>query len=309
MKADHFAKRSDVISIAVVGSHLLAVLSPIYLVAALGPGWHTPILLLIFGLSMNGVLNLMHECAHILVFKRRDWSDVLGRWIVGPLVFADFDGYRERHWAHHKFIGEDGDTKDTYLIDIRRLGVVKALVRCASMAEAIGKFFRQGAPGGASTQSRMWFLRVALVQLLFASSLLLTALLVGRQQALPRAAFDAAVAYAVFLYGLMSVTVFMASLRAVAEHHQYDTISVHQGHAALRNFACNPVSRYLMGAYGFGEHFTHHRVPGIPYYHLPAATPDMAHQEPALTPTKDYFDVLIEIIASPAGTASRQQTS
>ena len=96
MKVDYFAKRSDVISIAVVGSHLLAVLSPIYLVAALGPAWHTPILLLIFGLSMNGVLNLMHECAHILVFKRRDWSDVLGRWIVGPLVFADFDGYRER---------------------------------------------------------------------------------------------------------------------------------------------------------------------------------------------------------------------
>src|SRR5262249_28128511 len=139
--------------------------------------------------------------------------------------------------------------------------------------------------------------------------LLLTTVLVGRQPALTTAAFDAAVAYAVFLYGLMSVGVFMASLRAIAEHHQYDSLSVHQGHAALRNFTCNPVSRYLMGAYGFGEPSPPHRVPGIPYYHLPAATRDMARQDPALTPTKASFDVLIEIIAAPAGAAWRQPTS
>jgi fatty acid desaturase len=50
-----------------------------------------------------------------------------------------------------------------------------------------------------------------------------------------------------------------------------------------------------MGAYGFGEHYTHHRVPGIPYYHLAAATSDMAREDESLKPEKDYFRVLAEI--------------
>src|SRR5262249_40985823 len=41
-------------------------------------------------------------------------------------------------------------------------------------------------------------------------------------------------------------------------------------------FKCNAITRFLMGAYGFGEHETHHMHPGIPYYLLPAATAVLA---------------------------------
>jgi fatty acid desaturase len=101
----------------------------------------------------------------------------------------------------------------------------------------------------------------------------------------------------VYLYGLMSLTVFMASLRAVAEHQHYaDDSSTQCGYAALRNFSCNPVSRYLMGAYGFGEHYTHHRVPSIPYYWLKIATQTLARDDASFLPRHGYFSVLATIV-------------
>jgi fatty acid desaturase len=297
MNPHYLTKRSDLISLLVVGGHLLLVLSPVYAAAALGPGWHTIVWWLLFGVSMNGILNLMHECAHTHVFRERNWSGVLGKHLIAPLVFADFDAYRRRHWDHHKFIGHDGETKDTYLIDIRGMGLLRAFARCAVMLEAGRKFFKQKvgrvdqAPSG-----RGWLVGLMIFQLAFSVSLLLTARAFNPDSSWLTVFFDAAFAYAVvYLYGLMSLTVFMASLRAIAEHHQYDDSSAHTGYAALRNFTCNPLSRFLMGAYGFGEHYTHHRAPAIPYYRLPEATAEMARHDPSLRPEKDYFRVLFEI--------------
>src|ERR1044071_6613797 len=105
-------KRPDGTSWAVVAAHLALVLAPVYLAAYLGPSWRWLLLWLWWGVVMNGVLNLMHECAHFHLFRVRALSDLWGRWIVGPLLLADFDGYRRRHWEHHKHLGEDGDTKD-----------------------------------------------------------------------------------------------------------------------------------------------------------------------------------------------------
>jgi fatty acid desaturase len=309
MNAEYFAKRSDAASLAVVTAHALLVVSPIYLAAAFGPAWHTPLFLLFFGLSMNGILNLMHECAHILVFKERRWSDRLGRWFIAPFVFADFDGYRDRHWAHHKHIGEAGDTKDTYLIDIRGAGLLRAFLRCILMIEAASKFLRQAPRDGSRPASNAWLLRVTLLQALFGSSLLATAW-IATQGNWRNTIVNTAVAYGfVYLYGLMSVTVFMAMLRAIAEHQQFPDGSAQTGHAALRNFTCGPLSRYLMGAYGFGEHYTHHRVPGIPYYLLPAATDDLAAAEPSMRPGKDYFAVLADIVLSRPGAAVSKEPS
>lgn len=58
---------------------------------------------------MNGLLNLLHECAHYHVFTKRKGSDILGRWVLGPVAVADFDSYRKRHWDHHRKLGQDDD--------------------------------------------------------------------------------------------------------------------------------------------------------------------------------------------------------
>src|SRR5436305_1797485 len=117
-----FTRRSDAVSWAIIAVHLTLVLAPVLAAAAIGP---SPLVLLAwlwFGLTFTGPLNLMHECAHRLAFRRRASSDLLGRRVLGPLAFADFDAYRERHWAHHRNLGLDGDTKDAYLVDIRGSG-------------------------------------------------------------------------------------------------------------------------------------------------------------------------------------------
>ena len=305
MNTNYLTKRSDAISLLIVGGHLIVVASPVYAAAAMGPGWHTAVWWFLFGLSMNGILNLMHECAHTHVFKDRKWSGVLGRRVVAPLVFADFEAYRRRHWDHHKFIGQEGETKDTYLIDIRGVGLLTAFARCALMAEAARKFLKQKI--GRDTDSRggrRWLVDLAIFQFLFGVSLLLTARAFAGSWT--TAIYHAATAYAVvYLYGLMSLTVFMASLRAIAEHQIYDAASVRTGYAALRNFTCNPLSRFLMGAYGFGEHYTHHRAPAVPYYRLQAATAEMAQQDPSMRPEKDYFTVLAEIFTHGESPADR----
>ena len=104
----------------------------------------------------------------------------------------------------------------------------------------------------------------------------------------------------------MSLTIFAAALRAVAEHQLLaDAESDVQGYAALRNFKCNPITRFLMGAYGFGEHETHHMHPGIPYYKLPRATAELAAEQASLAPREGYFATLVTIIRSPVPHQSR----
>jgi len=291
-------KRSDCVSLAVVTVHLFVVACPVYLAAAVGPHWLLPCCWLFFGLSMNGVLNMMHECSHYHMFKDRRWSDWLGRRVLAPFVFADFDAYRRRHWDHHRFVGVDGDTKDTYLIDIRGWAFLRMIVRCALMGEAIKKFFKQTSEGTApERQFHGWVSNILVFQSLFALSILSVSRTFHASLGWDVACYYAVLAYgAVYLYGLMSLTILMASLRAIAEHQEYDDGSAQCGRAALRNFTCHPVSRYLMGAYGFGEHYTHHRVPSIPYYRLKAATVNLADEDASFRPGKGYFGVLADIV-------------
>lgn len=299
-RPDHFAKRSDSISLMVVAAHLSIVLLPVYVAAALGPGWNTVFCWAFLGAGMNGILNLMHECAHYHAFRERLWSDTLGRLLIGPMVFADFDSYRRRHWDHHRFVGVEGETKFTYLIDIRGKKLFWFWCRCALMIEAARKFAGQADSRRAADGGGWSIWRVLVFHVMFLISLFVVSLAFNRPEGLETAALSALVSYGVvFVYGLASLTVFMAALRAIAEHQQYDHRSAHQGYAALRNFSCNQLSRALMGCYGFGEHYTHHQIPGIPYYHLKAAALEAAESDPAAIATKGYFQVLGEIVAGP----------
>src|SRR5262245_18827337 len=125
----HFEKRPDIVSFLTVTAHMLVVFGPIYLCAIWGPGAHLIGAWLLFGLGMNGIINLMHECAHYHVFKDKIASDFLGKYIIAPLIFTNFEIYRKRHWEHHKHLGVEGETKDAYLIDIKGRHIFFLLVR------------------------------------------------------------------------------------------------------------------------------------------------------------------------------------
>ena len=166
--------RRNIVSLAIVACHLTFVLAPIYLAAAYRP---TPILVLAwlwFGLSMHGLLNMMHECAHYHAFKGRWGSDLLGRWVLAPLMFADFDQYRLLHWAHHRDLGGRDDPKYSYSVDIRGYRLARFLLTCLIGIEAVRKFYYQRQSVKKSS-SLLWIFRVLVFQSVFVTSLVATA--------------------------------------------------------------------------------------------------------------------------------------
>jgi fatty acid desaturase len=98
--------------------------------------------------------------------------------------------------------------------------------------------------------------------------------------------------FGVYVYGLGSLTVFVAALRSIAEHQQGNVTGVDVGRAALRNLKCNPLTRLIFGAYGFAEHAAHHQWPGLPSYQLEQATKILAEKDLRMTPHQGYMAVL-----------------
>lgn len=294
-------KRSDAWSTLIVATNLTLVLMPLYLSAWLGFGLYLLPAWAWFGVGMNGLLNLMHECAHYHVFSGRAGSVFLGRWVLGPLALADFDAYQKRHWTHHRHLGEGDDPKYVYRVNVRGRRFLSFTVRCACVLEALKKFSEQAFSAhregdGSPPSSRLWVMRTLLVHSLLGGSILWVATDGGGRplgEGLPTAA---AVYGGVYLYGLASLTVWVASLRAIAEHQITGDQAVTQKDAALRNFQPGRLLSRLLGGYGFVQHATHHYEPAIPYYRLPAATTALARTNPSFSPVHTYGSVLAEVI-------------
>jgi len=289
-----YPKRSDGVSLGIAACHIAFVLTPIYLATAVQS---VPLLICLwlwFGVSMNGLLNLMHECAHYHVFNARRGSDLLGRWILAPLMMTDFDGYRALHWAHHRDLGGADDPKYSYSVDVRRWRLALFIASCLVGIEAFRKFFyqQQYREGMVGSRSWRWIQRGVVVHGVFFISLVGTALWMGAsdtQVALTRAL----VAYAsVYLYGLMALTLLFATLRAISEHQAGPDGPITAGRAALRNLKCGPLGRMIFGSYGFAEHATHHWEPAIPYYHLQTATDALAVRDTHFAPCRGYWVTL-----------------
>lgn len=300
--AAHMARperRSDMVSLAVVAGHLAFVLSPVFLAAGTAPGLLHFGYWLWFGLSSHGLINLMHEAAHRLVFRRSKKSDVLGSWLLAPLFVADFDAYRERHWIHHKKFGENDDSKDAYLEEISYWRLLRFGVRCLVLMEAMKKFvgqFRSAGDGEEDARAPgLAAFRFVVVQSVFVMILVLIGCATSSWNIMDGLFKGAAAYFGVYVYALGSLTVFVAALRAIAEHQRDGSDDMVEGRAALRNLRCNLVTRLVFGAYGFAEHATHHRWPELPSYRLAAATEDLALIEPRLVPRRGYMAVLVDL--------------
>ena len=244
----------------------------------------------------------MHECAHKLVFRRRWANEFLGGAVLAPLVLTNFAGYRKRHWDHHHRLGKPDDPKVVYHTDITALRLLALLARCLVGVEAWRRLTELSDDSHAH-DLEVWHgkggLSVGLLvtQISFAGSIVVVAIAAhgGDWRA---AVLAAACAYVgVYAYSLASLTVFAAALRAIAEHQIGGDDAVTQDAAALRNLRCNPMTRLVFGAYGFGEHATHHRRPGVPYYRLPDLTRVLAARDAALVPRVGYLGMIALLVS------------
>jgi fatty acid desaturase len=188
----------------------------------------------------------------------------------------------------------EGETKDAYLIDIHGKNLCLLFLRSLLMVEMFKKFSKQIPKGPTQKKPETgynWIKTAVLFQAVFFSTIFFTAY--QSHPSWSEAFLHASFIYAfVYAYGLISLTVFMANLRAIAEHQLNGGTTGQEGYAALRNFRCGPLERFFFGAYGFGEHYTHHKIAGIPYYHLREATQEMASEDESLKPITGYLGTL-----------------
>jgi fatty acid desaturase len=291
-------RRSDAGSALAAGAHFAVVFAPIYLTAWTGPAWSTVGCWLWFGILSHGFHQLLHECAHLLTFRDPRRNEMLARWLVAPLYFADFDAFRRRHWRHHREIGQAGDPKYTYRIDIEGRRFLDLLVSMLTLSGAARKAFLQvGGRSEATSESiRRSLVAFAVVQTVFAATIVLAAR-VAHPGDWKATLLAAGVAYGfVYAYGVMSLTVWVTTLRAISEHRPTGGDPNVIGEAALRNFSPGLVDLLVFGAYGFTDHATHHRHPAVPSYRLPELTRRLAPFDPTLAPVGSRMAVLKELV-------------
>ncbi len=304
-------RRSDLVSVLAVTGHFAIVYAAVYFAAWYGPGWSTIPLWLWFGILGHGYHQLLHECAHKLTFREPSWNDRLARWFVAPLYLADFEAFRARHFMHHRELGLEGDPKYTYRTDVRGGLFVRLLVSMLTMRGAVRKAALQvGEKSGATEGStRRAVVAILIVQPIFALSVLGAAWL-GHRGDWQATLWSAAVAYFfVYLYGVGSLTVMVATLRGIAEHRAGTSDPSAVGIAALRNFTHQPLDWLVFGTYGFTDHATHHRYPAVPSYLLPEVTEQLAAAEPEFQPVGTHAHILAQLINPPQSAPARQPSA
>jgi fatty acid desaturase len=290
-------RRSDARTALVTFTHIGFTYLPVFLTAALKLDARVLLFWLWFGFAKNGLLNLMHECAHKLCFRRAWANEVMGGFILAPLVLTDFEDYRERHWDHHRRLGTPADPKLVYRTDVRGWNALKLVLRCFFGMEAIRRLTEkpseQATSSGPKHSTLSW--RLVSVHLLLLSCLAIVAFLF--QPSANMAFASVAVAYGfVYAYGLSSITILSAAIRAIAEHQTGLKNDLREGSAALRNLKCNFLTRLLFGAYGFSDHATHHHRPDVPYYQLPALTASISATDSAFAFGEGYLTTFVRLV-------------
>jgi len=293
-----YSRKNDKSSLLIVFLHFALVFIPFLFLINATQIYLKALGFIYVGVMLNGLLNLMHETSHYLVFIDKSRNSTLGKSILGPLFFSDFNSYRLRHWQHHLKLGIDGETKLTYLNQIKGKYFFLFLFKCIFLVELFTKLIglknveanpnkkKSGLP---KTQ----ILRIISIQFLVFSLIFLTDLLLNHRTLLSTG-FWSIVNYSIYLYCILSVTVFVSSLRAIAEHQIHQNQNVIVGFAALRNFECNWFSRIIFGSYGFGEHLTPHHNLAIPYYNLEKATDILVEENQEYHKGPGYFNTLFQ---------------
>ena len=286
-------KRNDTKSFIVIFWHMSFIFLPIYLSTLFKDVFIIFFFFIWFSLLSNGIINLMHECAHRLVFKNRHHCDFFGKWILAPLLFTDFNSYRDRHWLHHNKFGSNEDTKETYLEDIKGRKLIIIFFECLFLKHALIKFLK---PVKFNKNTNLVSLqRILIVQSIFFATIM-TFNFIFSDANLANVMSQTLITYlTVYVYGLASIGVFISMLRAIAEHKILNSTSKNFGRGALRNLKSNFLTRMIFGSYGFSEHATHHKFPSIPYYNLVQATNFLKKENKFLEYSAGYINTIIKL--------------
>jgi fatty acid desaturase len=103
------AQRSDAMGFWLV-LHCWLVIGGAIALFAVWPNPLTFVLaVILIGSRQLGLAILMHEAAHVALFKTRTINEFVGEWLCGRPIMAELLAYRHYHLTHHRFTQTDKD--------------------------------------------------------------------------------------------------------------------------------------------------------------------------------------------------------
>lgn len=251
-----------------------------WLVIALAIGlfaiWPNPLTfvlaVIVIGSRQLGLAILMHEAAHVALFKTRTLNEFSGEWLCGRPIMAELLAYRHYHLTHHRFTQTDKDP-DLSLS-------AKFPTSHASMRR---KFLRD-----LSGQTGVK---------LFVAQVLTAIRLAGDHDAIDAAKTDAAQAFkstdlvkSIAVFGGIAVVIsligdwwwgltfwvlpyltwfqFVLRVRNIAEHGATDVSE--DPFQNVRTTHANWIARAFVAPYWVNYHLEHHMIMHVPCWKLPA---------------------------------------
>mgnify|MGYP006087915353 FL=1 len=266
------AKRSDAMGLWLVLHCWLVIAFAIALFAV----WPNPLTfvlaVVLIGSRQLGLAILMHEAAHVALFKTRAVNEFAGEWLCGRPIMAELSAYRHYHLTHHRYTQTD---KDPDLALSAKFPASHASIRRKFLRDLTGQ-----------TGVKLLVLQV------------MTAIrLAGDDDAIDAAKTDAAQAFkstdlfkSLAVFGAIGLAIsligdwwwgfsfwvlpyltwfqFVLRVRNIAEHAATEVSE--NPLQNVRTTHANWIARALVAPYWVNYHLEHHMVMHVPCWKLPA---------------------------------------
>ncbi len=212
------------------------------------------------GYWLHSLSLFLHEAVHFNIHPNRRWNDILGNWLICPLLFTSVESYRKIHWPHHLYLGSLQDTEQSYFNALKP----SFLLRAITAIHALKTIFHYSELETAEISSPVkkvlkWKnpARLVVVQ----SAILIFLISFGNYAAA-----------AAWFLGVVIFWPFLGTIRQILRHRsenadpEADYFKIPHG-ATLRLFGDDWFSQSF-GSAGFNRHMLHHWDPHISYTRL-----------------------------------------
>ena len=257
---------SDGYGAAAVGLHVLPIFALLLTAAPLWQ-WAGPavaaLLVLPLGVLIYRLTIVLHDCAHMTLFRTRKWNRICGRF-VGFMLGSEFDEFTRLHFLHHKAYGAPIDPQGRDYLGLRAASRGRILWHLIRPLFGWNLFKLKSftpdqdvAPGSPRPRRKDG----AMVR--FVAGTLAVQVLIAAA-----ATLGGTVWWTVLLYPAAAATValFLSQLRGFCEH------VVPAGadeEAFVRTHLPNLFDRTFFYALNFNYHVEHHLYPAVPSRLLP----------------------------------------
>lgn len=219
---------------------------------------HTLISAVVLGIIAYRVQFILHDASHKTLFKNQRVNELAG-WIFGIMVGVNFSRYRFTHMWHHRLTGSENDPQyRDYLHGQVSRGRFVAFILSPLVGSRLfpylGREFLQKRDLQSDEYqgpkvSQFWYA---------------CAILVVVAEIFIFSEFGQSPQISVgFLMGLPTISLFLARLRAVAEHQDFTA----DRPGFTRSHRFNLIDFFFLYDANFNYHFEHHLYPGISSRH------------------------------------------